>query len=467
MPRQTAEELRLATAHERKENWQRWGTYLSERQWGTVREDYSANGDCWGYFPHDHARSRAYRWGEDGLLGYTDRECRLCFAVALWNERDPILKERLFGLSNPEGNHGEDVKEYYFYVDATPTCSYAKGLYKYPQAEFPYNRLLEENRRRGPNAPEFELMETGVFNEGRYFDVQIEYAKAAPDDILIRLRLANRGPEPARLHVLPTLWQRNTWEWGCDHDGCEPSGRLDAVGDSRIDVTHPSLGHFLFDAGPHPQGKAAPLLFTNNETNYERLFGTPNATPYVKDAFHRYIIQADQAAINPAQFGTKAAVHYVLEIPAGGELTIPLRLHEARPDADKSAKPFGGDFDRVFDDRIREADDFYAARLTLDVSEDERQVARQAYASMFWSRQFYHYVVNNWLDGDPFQPAPPPGRTQGRNSDWRAYLQSRRRHHSRQMGISRLLLLGHGLPPGGPGPARPGVCQAPDHSAFA
>ncbi|HEX4146772.1 MAG TPA: glucosidase [Pirellulales bacterium] len=419
MPRETAEELRLAAAHGRTENWQRWGTYLSERQWGTVREDYSTNGDCWNYFPHDHARSRAYRWGEDGLLGYTDRECRLCFSVALWNERDPILKERLFGLTNPEGNHGEDVKEYYFYLDANPTCSYAKALYKYPQAEFPYARLVEENRRRGPYAPEFELLETGIFNDGRYFDVQVEYAKAATDDILIRLRLANRGPEPARLHVLPTLWQRNTWTWGCQYDGCWPAGRLEPRGESQIDATHASLGHFILDAGPHPQGKAAPLLFTNNETNFERLFGTANATPYVKDAFHRYVIGGEQGAVNPERFGTKAAVHYVLEIPAGGELTIPLRLREAGPQLDRLPEPFGAEFDRVFVDRIAETDEFYAARLASDVNEEERLVARQAYAGLLWSRQFFHYVINNWLDGDPREPAPPRDRAEGRNSDWR------------------------------------------------
>ncbi|HTU27713.1 MAG TPA: glucosidase [Pirellulales bacterium] len=419
MARQLAEEQRLNAAHQRKENWQRWGTYLSEREWGTVREDYSANGDCWNYLPHDHARSRAYRWGEDGLLGYTDRECRVCFAVTLWNERDPILKERLFGLGNTEGNHGEDVKEYYFYLDSTPTCSYAKGLYKYPQAEFPYNRLVEENRRRGAGAPEFELLETGVFNDGRYFDVGIEYAKAAPDDILIRLTLSNRGPEPARLHVLPTLWQRNTWAWGCEYDSCWPAGRLEPSGDSRIDVQHPSLGHFVFDAGPHPQDKAAELLFTNNETNFERLFGTPNSTPYVKDAFHRYVIHGEQSAINPERFGTKAAIHYVLELPPGGEVTIPLRLREAGATPDKLPKPFGAEFDRVFDTRIREMEEFYAARLTAEVNDDERLLARQAYAGLLWSRQFYHYVINNWLDGDPHEPKPPHHRADGRNGDWR------------------------------------------------
>ena len=314
----------------RKENWQRWGTYLSERQWGTVREDYSANGDCWNYLPHDHARSRAYRWGEDGLLGYTDRECRLCFSVALWNERDPILKERLFGLTNPEGNHGEDVKEYYFYLDATPTCSYAKGLYKYPQAEFPYARLLEENRRRGPYAPEFELLETGIFNDGRYFDVQVEYAKAGPerhsDPPATGQSWPRAGPAPCPAHDLAAqhlvVGMRPRRLLAERTSGSRAANRKST---SRI------RAWAISSSMPAPTRKASRprLLFTNNETNFERLFGTPNPTPYVKDAFHRYVIQGEQAAINPEQFGTKAAVHYVLEIPAGGELTIPLRLREA------------------------------------------------------------------------------------------------------------------------------------------
>jgi Glycosyl hydrolase family 63 C-terminal domain len=440
MSKQTAEELRLSTAHlhKEKDNWQRWGTYLSERQWGTVREDYSANGDCWGYLPHDHARSRAYRWGEDGLLGYTDREGRVCFSVALWNEKDPILKERLFGLTNPEGNHGEDVKEYYFYLDATPTFSYSKGLYKYPQAEFPYSRLVAASREAGPYAPEFELMQTGIFNDGRYHDVQIEYSKAGPNDILIRLKLSNRGPEPARLHVLPTVWLRNTWAWGCQHDGCWPRGRLEARGKSKIEITHPSLGHFVFDAGDHPQqGQPAPLLFTENETNYERLFGCASPTAYVKDAFHRYVIAGETGAINPENFGTKAAVHYVLEIPPGGEVTIPLRLRETGAEGCVDSETHGGatltegaaciplgpafgpEFDQVFADRIREADEFYAAKTASDLSPDEQIISRQAYAGLLWSRQFYHYVINDWLDGDPKQPKPPADRAAGRNSDWR------------------------------------------------
>ena len=439
MPKHTAEELRLSAAYQHKQhdNWQRWGTYLSERQWGTVREDYSASGDCWGYFPHDHARSRAYRWGEDGLLGYTDRECRLCFAVALWNEKDPILKERLFGLTNPEGNHGEDVKEYYFYLDSTPTFSYAKALYKYPQAEFPYARLVAASREQGPYRPEFELMETGIFNDGRYFDVQVEYAKASPNDILVRLKLANRGPEPARLHVLPTVWLRNTWSWGCDHDGCWPRGRLAAHGQSQIGITHPSLGHFIFEAGEHPQhGQPAPLLFTENETNFERLFGSANPTPYVKDAFHRYVIQQETAAVNPEHFGTKAAVALHPGDPRRrrGDHSVAIasdrhaalhRLRNARRIADQQQRgraagpavrpPVRRDVRRS----DREADEFYATKTTADLSDDERLVSRQAYAGMLWSKQFYHYVVNDWLDGDPGQPKPPVDRAGGRNGDWR------------------------------------------------
>ena len=367
MPRTIAEDARLADDARRVQNWKRWGTYLSERQWGTVREDYSANGDNWNYFPHDHARSRAYRWGEDGLLGYTDRECRLCFAVALWNERDPILKERLYGLSNPEGNHGEDVKEYYFYLDATPTFSYAKGLYKYPQAEFPYTRLIEENRARGRWAPEFELIETGIFNEQRYFDVFVEYAKGAPDDVLVRLRIANRASAAARLHVLPTLWFRNTWSWGVRREDYWPEPRLAMRNAQTIDAHHATLGHLVFQAGQHPAGQAAPQLFTNNETNVERLFGATNRTPYVKDAFHRLVIEGETAAVHPGRCGTKAAVHYVLDVPAGGELVIPLRL---RPAEDAGSEPFGQGFSDVFAQRIAEADEFYDVRLDGALTRD-------------------------------------------------------------------------------------------------
>src|SRR5215471_15733745 len=310
------ERQRLAEDATRTKNWKRWGPYLSGRQWGTVREDYSADGDCWSYFPHDHARSRAYRWGEDGLLGLTDREGRLCFSLALWNGRDPILKERLFGLSGHEGNHGEDVKECYYFLDATPTHSYAKALYKYPQAAFPYARLLEENRRRGLDQTEFELADAGVFADDRYWDVFAEYAKADPDDVLIRLTLSNRGPEPATIHVLPTLWLRNTWSWGRTGEGYPGRGQLSAEGPLAMRAEHPTLESFRLTA---ETGAASPaLLFTENETNTARLFGAANATPYVKDAFHALLIDGRMDAVNPARVGTKGAFHYRLDVPAGG-----------------------------------------------------------------------------------------------------------------------------------------------------
>ena len=411
----TVEEQRLGEDARREKNWTRWGTYLAERQWGTVREDYSADGSCWTYFPHDQARSRAYRWGEDGLLGWCDRECRLCFALALWNGKDPILKERPFGLSNPEGNHGEDVKEYYFYLDATPTHSYCKALYKYPQAEFPYTQLIEENARRGKLEPEFELRDTGVFDQGRYFDVFVEYAKAGPDDILIKITAANRGPDEAELHLLPTLWFRNSWTWGCTHEGCTIKPRLQRDGECSVLAEHPTLPRFRFEVEAL-NGSSPELLFTDNETNIERIFGAPNASPYVKDAFHEYVIHGRKEAVNPNGVGTKVAAYYPLSIPAGGQITLSFRLS-----ATESAleSPFGADFEKVFDQRRREADEFYDARIHADDSAGQRQVARQAYAGLLWSKQFYHYVVADWLDGDPDQPPPPPGHRTVRNTDWR------------------------------------------------
>jgi hypothetical protein len=411
----TAEGRRLAEAHARAANWQRWGPYLSERQWGTVREDYSADGDAWDYFPHDAARSRAYRWGEDGLLGICDRECRLCFALALWNGRDPILKERLFGLSGPQGNHGEDVKECYFYLDSTPTHSYMKALYKYPQAEFPYARLVEENGRRSRSDPELELIDTGIFDGGRYFDVTAEYAKAAPDDILIRLTVGNRGPEPARLHLLPTLWFRNTWSWGGTHEVGDGKPSLERAPDGGVLATHATLGRFRLVAAPGPSGAEPPWLFTENETNAERLFGSPDPAPYVKDAFHDYVVAGRAGAVNPQGVGTKAAAHYVLDLAAGAEVVVRLRLF---PDAQPPAQPFGAGFGRTFGQRQREADRFYAARIPACLPDEERRVARQAYAGLLWTKQFYNYVVRVWLDGDPDQPPPPPERKAGRNADW-------------------------------------------------
>ena len=405
---------RLQEDARRERNWTRWGPYLAERQWGTVREDYSEHGSCWDYFPHDHARSRAYRWGEDGLLGITDRQCRLCFALALWNGRDPILKERLFGLTNPEGNHGEDVKELYFYLDATPTHSYLKALYKYPQAGFPYARLVEENRRRSRDEREFELLDTGVFDEGRYFDVVAEYAKAAPDDLAIRVTVTNRGPEPAALHVLPTLWFRNTWSWGRTGEGYWRRPRMARAGEGTILVEHESLGRYRLDAAAGPDGALPALLFTENETNAAQLFGGANPTPWVKDAFHEYVVRGRTEAVNPEGTGTKAAAHYAPVVPAGGAVTLELRLRAVQGPAAPEA--FGPGFERTFRDRIREAGAFYAARLPAGLSSEEASVARQAYAGLLWSKQFYHLNLQHWLEGDPAQPAPPAGRA--RNRDW-------------------------------------------------
>src|SRR5580704_2744077 len=408
---------RLAADSERRENWKRWGPYLSERQWGTVREDYSPWGSCWDYLPHDHARSRAYRWGEDGLLGITDRECRLCFALALWNGKDPILKERLFGLTGPEGNHGEDVKERYYYLDATPTGSYLKGLYKYPQAAYPYEWLVEENRRRGKLELEFELIDTGVFAEDRYFDVTAEYAKNAPDDIFIRITVTNCGPDPATLHVLPQLWFRNTWSWGetFEYKGTERPRIFGSDGTGKVTASHPTLGRYILSAGPGPDGQIPEVLFTENETNLLRLYGVKaSGTNHSKDAFHRYLVNKELSAVSPSKEGTKVALPYVMEVAPGVSEVLRLRLCR-----EGSAAAVPGSEERVFTDRIGEADAFYAEKIPDKLGEDERRVARQAYAGLLWSKQFYHYVVENWLDGDPAQPKPPSERLSGRNHEWR------------------------------------------------
>jgi hypothetical protein len=409
------EAARLEQDARRERNWKRWGPYLAERQWGTVREDYSAEGSVWDYFPHDHARSRAYRWGEDGLLGITDRQCRLCLSVALWNGRDPIFKERLFGLTGPEGNHGEDVKECYYYLDSTPTHSYLKALYKYPQARFPYEELVAENRRRGKDDPEYELADTGVFDEGRYFDVIAEYAKASPEDILIRITVANRGPEAATIHLLPTLWFRNTWSWGRTGEGYHPRPVIErGASPGELIARHGSLGDYRLRAEPW-RGRAPTLLFTENETNVERLYGAANPSPYTKDAFHRYVIEGRPEAVNPAGTGTKAAAHYRVNVPAGGSATVRLRLSEVNQ---APAHPFDAGFNRTFAERTREADEFYAARTPAGATPAERAVLRQGYAGLLWSKQFYHYAVRDWVAGDPAQPAPPPGREGGRNAEW-------------------------------------------------
>ncbi|PYK68960.1 MAG: glucosidase [Verrucomicrobia bacterium] len=427
----TAEHKRLNDDARRARNWKRWGPYLSERQWATVREDYSPYGNCWDYFPHDHARSRAYRWGEDGLLGITDRQCRLCFALALWNGKDPILKERLFGLTGSEGNHGEDVKELYYYLDSTPTHSYMKALYKYPQAEFPYARLVEENRRRGLGATEFELFDSGVFDDDRYFDVFAEYAKADENDILIRLTIANRGPERSTLHLLPTLWFRNTWSWGKIPEECtsKPTLTLDRHGVVR--AHHEQLGEYLLAY----EGDATPL-FTDNETNAVRLYGSANGNAFAKDAFHEYIVRGRADAVNPANTGTKFAACYKIDIEPGESKVVRLRLSAVAEGGDPGGKrshtqsqPGSAppatttedaftNFDELFAQQIAEADEFYNAITSVGIDEEAKKVARQGYAGLLWSKQFYNYVIREWLSGDPAQPPPPAERLNGRNKEW-------------------------------------------------
>jgi len=420
----TREGVRLTLNREQKGHWNRWGPFLAERAWGTVREDYSANGDAWNYFPHDHARARAYRWNEDGLAGISDRHQYLCFALALWNGRDPFLKERLFGLNTSEGNHGEDVKEYYAYLDNTPTHSYMKYLYKYPQAAYPYEKLLEENRRRSRRDLEYELVDTGIFDQGRYFDIEVEFAKLQPEDMLIRIRISNRGPEAAAIQVLPTLWFRNTWSWG--RDPRRPSIAGWSPGFSRSKSEHPlrqatplktlianhwQLGEYILYCSA-----ADELLFTENETDTARLYGVPPPTPYVKDAFHHYVVNGRRDAVNPAAAGTKAAARYSRTLDAGQTITLDLRL-AALIDEHPLEAPFA-DCDALIKQRQEEADEFYDAVLPAQLSVDEKRVARQAFAGMLWSKQYYHYVVTDWLEGDPAEPVPPPQRREARNHDW-------------------------------------------------
>ncbi len=399
------ERQRLADQKSGKAAWQFFGPYLSERQWGTVREDYSPHGNAWEYFPHDHARSRAYRWGEDGIAGISDDQSRLCLSLALWNGEDPILKERFFGLTNSEGNHGEDVKELYYYLDATPTHSYLKMLYKYPQRAFPYAQLVEENARRkgDPRQPEFELLDTGVFDDDRYWDVFVEYAKAGPEDILMRVTVHNRGPEEATLHLLPQLWFRNTWSW--NQDAAKPELALTNRG--AVVARHGKLGEFNL----HADGKPQPL-FCDNETNSRRLYGQQDAKGFFKDAFDEYIVHGNHAVANPDQIGTKAGLLHQLTIPAGGSKTFRLRLTK-----DSNAKPFA-DFDSLFTKRIREADEFYAELQRGIDDDDARNVQRQAFAGMIWSKQFFHYDVREWLSGDSACPPPPGERKWGRNREW-------------------------------------------------
>jgi Mannosylglycerate hydrolase MGH1-like glycoside hydrolase domain len=404
-----AERRRLQESAEKRAHWKRWGPYVSERAWGTVREDYSADGDAWHYFPFEHAHLRAYRWNEDGLAGICDRQQRLCFALALWNGRDPILKERLFGLGGPQGNHGEDVKEQYFYLDSTPTHSYMKFLYKYPQSAFPYDRLLQENAKRGRKDPEFELLDTGVFDEDRYFDVFVEYAKASPDDVLVRIRAINRGPDSAPLHILPTLWCRNTWSWSA---GAAPP--VIAPWDSApqlaaVSVPDDLYGRlFLYCEG------TPDLLFTGNDTNLDAVFGVANTQAYVKDGINARVVHDQESAVNPARTGTKCAAWYRTTIPSGGSVELQLRLSDT-----PLGTPFAQSFADLFADRIAEADEFYATVVPAGLSDDAKNVMRQAFAGLLWSKQFYHYDVRRWLIGDPGQPPPPAERKEGRNDTWR------------------------------------------------
>jgi hypothetical protein len=403
----TAEGKRLEEARERSAHWKRWGPYLSERAWGTVREDYSPYGSAWEYFPHDHARSRAYRWNEDGLAGICDRHQKICFALSLWNERDPILKERMFGLTGNEGNHGEDVKEYYYYLDSTPTHSYMKYLYKYPQAAFPYAQLVEENRLRGKGSKEFELIDTGIFEDDRYFDVQVEYAKATIEAWLVRITLVNRGADTARLHVLPTLWFRNTWSWG--RNVLRPLLRRADVDGAVVELHEPRYGARWLRCDGAPA-----LLFTENETNYRRLFGYDDGARYVKDSINDFIVRGVRDAVNPEQRGTKVSAHFPLTVEGHGSATLRLRLTDAAP----VERGVGDDFERVFAAREQEAAEFYATVIPADLSPDARNVMRQSLGGLLWSKQFYHFVVKDWLEGDPGLPQPPAERRDGRNRDW-------------------------------------------------
>ena len=423
----TAEHQRLLDDKNRSVNWKRWGPYLSERQWATVREDYSESGDAWNSFPHEHARSRAYRWGEDGLMGITDRQCRLCISLALWNHRDPILKERLYGLGGPEGNHGEDVKELYYYLDSTPTHSYMKALYKYPQAEFPYARLVDENRRRGLQDEEFDLLDTGVFEEERYFDVFMEYAKAGPEDIAIRVAIHNRGPEDAPLDVLPTIWCRNLWSW--QTAALKPSMSLNG---EVLEIDHrglksdlvEDLGLYKVHAAAASDGTIPHWIFTENETNHERLFGSLNSSQFTKDAFHRYVVNQESESINPSQTGTKAAAHYSMIIPAGGSVTLDLRLSAdgstgewEQGSSGTFSCPDSASVDQLIARRVKEADEFYAT--IVEANPMHAQIQRQAHAGLLWTKQFYQYVVQDWLQGDEAFPPPSKARWDGRNRSWK------------------------------------------------
>jgi hypothetical protein len=419
-PRQQAEHDRLHAEADPKAIWRRWGTYLPERQWGTVREDYSHDGNCWSYLTHDHARSRAYRWGEDGLLGYTDRECRLCFGIALWNEKDGILKERLFGLTNDEGNHGEDVKEEYFYLRGTPTHSYSSALYKYPQTEYPYEKIVAEAHSRTPDEPEFELVDTGIFKENRYFDIGIEYAKASPEDTLIRVRATNRADKSAPLHILPQFWFRNTWSWGEMFEGCKVKPRIHQTGDHSLELEHETLGHYRVDVRNQEEFRG--FLFTENDTNYARHFSEEvlivpdHQIRGAKDAFHEYVINDTKGVCNKETQGTKSAGHFVFEIPAQTTVEIQLRLTALGEVSDDRF----GDFDHIMEQRIHECDAFYHSILPPNLDAEQRNVCLQAYGSLLWTKQFYHYVVEEWQNKSKPEAKVTLDKPRiDRNKDWK------------------------------------------------
>ena len=400
-----AEKLRLQQHYTNQTNWLKWGPYVSERQWGTVREDYSSDGNAWNFVTHDMARSKAYRWGEEGIAGISDDKQLLCLSLALWNGKDPILKERLFGLTNSEGNHGEDVKELYYYLDSTPTHSYFKMLYKYPQKAFPYSRLVDENKRRSKHEPEFELIDTGIFDQDEYFDVFTEYAKNAEEDVLIQYTIHNRAGAEAKLHVLPQIWFRNTWLDG----SIKPYILYE--GNNTLLLHHEKLGEYYCYADG-----AAQTIFTNNETNEQKLYKSAIAAPYVKDAFTNLVVNNDAAAVNPNHEGTKAAFWYQVTVPAKGSVVVRLRLSKG-----KRVKPFD-DFDQILNSRQSEADNFYEGLHSSKSTDDERLVQRQAWAGMLWSKQYYNYNVKRWLDGDPHEPIPPGKRKDGRNNRWKHFV---------------------------------------------
>jgi len=410
----TREHERLDEDQNRGKNWKRWGPYLSERQWGTVREDYSEHGNSWAEFPHDHARRRAYRWGEDGLQGWCDRQCRLCFAPALWNGHDSILKERLFGLGGHEGNHGEDVKECYYYLESTPTHSNTKALYKYPHAKFPYTEIREENTRLGREGPELELADMGMFDEGRYFDVVQEVAKRSPEDLLWRITITNHGPDPAPIHVLPMLWFRNVWKWGSERETPLRKPSL-CQHDTSVVASHETLGDYRFHADSPDLPEPTEWLFTENETDYRAIYGIGGPTPYVKDAFHKLLVHGDQDAVSPLPMGTKTAAHFQFMVAPGASVVVRCRLH---PVTQSNGIEGLDAFDTLFAQRVAECDEFYNQVIPKALSPDEYLICRQGYAGLLWTKQFYHYVIDDWLKGDRDGPKPPENRLRGRNSDW-------------------------------------------------